>query len=196
MYQCRQLTREEIVAIYEQYLVYDFPKNERKPLSVILRSLKRNEYEAYGIFDGDDLCGYAYLVVQKRKNRCCYLLDYLAIDRQRRGQGIGSIFLLELRKRLYEADMLLCEVEDPALAVDEADRAERIRRIHFYEKNGFTDTGVAVQVFHVGFRLLSPPCRKRTRHTAKEVRSVYRSLYRMFVPFFAYHLYCRIHFSE
>ncbi len=62
MYYCRTLTKDEIKDTYNRYMKKDFPKDELKPLSRILRSLEKEQYICYSIFSGDSLCGYAYIV--------------------------------------------------------------------------------------------------------------------------------------
>ena len=45
------LNQEEIIAIYNKYMVKDFPPDELKPLSSILDMLSRGIYACYGIFE-------------------------------------------------------------------------------------------------------------------------------------------------
>ena len=49
MYNCRILTWEEIASVYDSYMKYDFPSDELKLLSMIKKSLDKDEYFCYGI---------------------------------------------------------------------------------------------------------------------------------------------------
>lgn len=49
MYNCRILTWEEIASVYDSYMKHDFPSDELKPLSMIKKSLDKDEYFCYGI---------------------------------------------------------------------------------------------------------------------------------------------------
>ncbi len=44
MYQCKILSRAEITDVYNRYMKEDFPKDELKPLSMIMSSLDREQY--------------------------------------------------------------------------------------------------------------------------------------------------------
>jgi len=49
MYNCRILTWEEIASVYDSYMKHGFPSDELKPLSMIKKSLDKDEYFCYGI---------------------------------------------------------------------------------------------------------------------------------------------------
>lgn len=49
MYNCRILTWEETASVYDSYMKHDFPSDELKPLSMIKKSLDKDEYFCYGI---------------------------------------------------------------------------------------------------------------------------------------------------
>ncbi len=57
------LTLPEIRDVYDQQLKYDFPANERKPLSMIEKSLKNQRYLCYGLRNDDEILAYAFFVV-------------------------------------------------------------------------------------------------------------------------------------
>ena len=189
MYYCRTLTKDEIADTYKRYMKKDFPRDELKPLSRILSSLEKDQYICYGIFSGESLCGYAYLVSLTEEGKKYYLLDYFATVKKLRGQGIGSEFLKMLSKEVCSAEMLLCEAESTNnVSGDEA--RIRNRRIAFYLRNGFIDTGVTASVFGVEFVILELDLGKC--HTKEQVRENYARLYRSFLPERLYRLFVRI----
>ena len=68
-------------------------------------------------------------------------LFYLAVDDAARGRGVGTRLLAELERR-HPGCTIVLDIE-PVIA--EADNAEqRRRRLSFYERAGFRDTGYAV----------------------------------------------------
>ena len=185
MFNCRILTRDEIASVYNAFMKQDFPSDELKPLSMITRSLDKGEYFCYGIFSGDKLCGYAYFVsiIMDEKQYC--LLDYFAILSDLRGQGTGSEFLHLLREELKNAEMVICESEDPVgTSGDELDI--RQRRIAFYLRNHFIDTGVKAEIFGVNYVLLELDSGRK--HSEAATRNTSSRLYSSFLP---ETLYCR-----
>lgn len=178
MYQCRTLTRDEIADTYNRYMKNDFPKDELKPLARILYSLDNSQYICYGIFDEDKLCGYAYFAVLNDERKC-YLLDYFATVDGMRGKGIGSEFLEMLSGQLSDAEMVICEAESPDGTAGE-ELELRNRRIDFYLRNRYIDTGVNAIAFGVDFVLLELDLGKK--HFKDEVREYYLKLYRSFLP--------------
>ena len=53
MYKLCELNETEISAVYDSYMVEDFPDNERKPLSMILEGVREGRYVCYGLFEED-----------------------------------------------------------------------------------------------------------------------------------------------
>lgn len=168
----KQLSLEEIRGLYDTYLVNDFPQDEVKPFAVIEKAFLEGKYAGYSCPGA-----YALFIVNGRK----YLVDYLAVQKELRGMGIGSRFLRELLKnQLGSAECVLLEIENPRYADDEESRAVCERRERFYLQNGLIDTGVEVNAFGVEFKILEYPGRER--HDQTEVRQGYGSLLRSTLP--------------
>lgn len=172
-FESRRLTSfSQVKDLYRKRLKQDFARDERKPLSAMRRLWKDDAYDCYGLFDGDEILGYAFFV-HLGKN---YMVDYLAISEDRRGQGLGSIFLRQLGPCLADADCILCEIEDPDKAPDEATRLLRERRLQFYQRNGYRKTGLTSLLFGVDYRILEFTA--AGSHTAAELRAIYTEFYR------------------
>ena len=78
--------------------------------------------------------------VRRPGSRLLYLF-YLAVDDAARGRGLGTRLLAEVERR-HPGCTIVLDIE-PVIA--EADNAEhRRRRLSFYERAGFRDTGYAV----------------------------------------------------
>jgi len=187
MLSCRQLEMEQIESVYRRWMKKDFPPDELKPLRMIKKSLKNNAYLCIGLFDGETLCGYAYFVVN-RAEACSYLLDYFAIESSRRGKGLGSQFLSMLKEITAEAEYFLCESENPDYSKDEKECSLMQRRINFYLRSGFTDTGVTVKLFGVEYRILE----FIKTHDSSDVRKSYDSIYRSILPALMHKTYVHI----
>ena len=81
--QTRILTIEEIREVYEKYLYYDFPDDERKPLSRIEQSIREGRYLCTGAFAEDGgFLAYAFFVFEK---------EVCLLDRLSAGLKIGKL---------------------------------------------------------------------------------------------------------
>lgn len=144
---------KDIEYIYNNHIIYDFPKNEVKPLSRILYLEGKGLYFAYGLYENDELLCYAFF---SGAYECDYvLLDYLAVVSGKRGTGIGTKMLEFLKKEICKTKSgFLLESENPDYAKDESDKATRIRRLKFYENCGLYTTKMQSQLFGVEYKIL------------------------------------------
>ena len=169
----------QIEMLYRGRLKKDFARNELKPLSAMRRLWVKDAYDCYGLFDGDEILGYAFFA-RVGKN---LLLDYFAIADGYREKGLGSFFLRRLAVCLADEDCVLLEVEDPEKALDKESRLLHERRLRFYLRNGHLKTELTSVVFGANYRLLEIPVARP--HTTEELMSVYTELYRnIFSPRF------------
>ena len=147
----RKLNIIEVISTYNRYLKNDFPANERKPLFVILKSIIGGFYESLGCFNEENkLVGYLFLV-SFGKN---YLIDYLAVEKELRGTGIGSYLLNHLTEYYKDAEAILLEVEDPEYMATKPEEETANKRIEFYYRNGYVDTKVKTITFGAHFIIL------------------------------------------
>lgn len=168
-----QLGPAQIENVYQQYLIFDFPDDEQKPLDVMLTAYDEGHYLCYGLVENAILIGYAFFV----QNGQDYLLDYFAVAAQRRGAGLGSVFLKLLRDEFRNASSVIAEVENPK---NYSDQDLRHKRLGFYLRNGFVNTHVLAWSFGVDFLLIELALGKL--HEAEEIRSLYCKLYRTTLP--------------
>ncbi len=185
-YKMVKLTESQVKEIYQKHMIHDFPDKERKPLSMILKALRKGEYECYGAQENGKLYGYAFFV------KCApdYLLDYFAVFPAMRCKGMGSIFLKQLSEHFKNTTVII-EVENPLCAENEAERDTRRRRILFYLRNGCRDSLVTAKLFKVEYRLLLLSDEKHIDQN--EVKEVYRKIYRSILPSFLYRTMLKIH---
>ncbi|MCS4487812.1 GNAT family N-acetyltransferase [Streptococcus sp. SQ9-PEA] len=125
-------TYRQVKKLYEQA----FPAYERLPyLPLILLSARRNtHFTAY--YDEEKFCGFTYSV---ESEETVYIL-FLAVNATYRGKGYGSA-ILEDCKQLSKGRALVLTIEP--LDSDADNYEERIKRLAFYERNGFKETPYA-----------------------------------------------------
>lgn len=88
-----------------------------------------------------------------------------------------------------DVEMVICETENPKGTIgDEFDI--RNRRIGFYLRNKYIDTGVTASIFGVDYILLELDL--GNKHTKDEIRVYYSKLYRSFLPEKLYNKFVKI----
>lgn len=119
-------------AVRKLYLTA-FPKNERFSIwQLVLMSLHRQvHFEAF--YDKHDFIGLVFLA---ESSEAVYLM-FLATVSKKRNQGYGSKILTQLKKRFASKNIVI-DIEP----VDEkaGNYGQRLKRLSFYEKNGFRQT--------------------------------------------------------
>jgi len=155
-YTVKRLEENEISHIYKTCMTQDFPFDELKPLSHIIRSAEKGYGFTLGIYAGADLTGYAVFVFSGEKQ--CALLDYFAIMKEKRGKGAGheAFRLLEeyFRENLPQVKGIYIEAERIDKAKDEKERTTRSRRIAFYRSCGCELTNIQSNLFGVEYSIL------------------------------------------
>ncbi len=125
-----------------------FPKYERLPFWVLmaLHRLGRATFTAF--LSGGEFCGFTYSVTVKG----AHFIMFFAVEESLRFNGYGSAILSKI-KSVYSSDDVVLNVEIPS--EDAHNLSERLKRIEFYRKNGFFDTGYNVREVGGEFRVLA-----------------------------------------
>lgn len=126
-----------------------FPKSERKPFAMILRSWCENRGEIYGVFSGDKFAGLVLTLISPN----AVLIDYLAILPKFQSQKIGGAVLTNLMQ-IYENKTIFCEIESTE-NLENFEKSNKFRRKNFYLKNGFKNLGIKISLWGVKMELLS-----------------------------------------
>lgn len=143
-----QLTAtKELVAAKRLYRTA-FPKEERLPWWVLRLSTLEQGVELAAYYDEGEFCGFTHTTVTED----VLFVMFLAVDDTVRGVGYGSAILEHLKSKAQGRPVIL-NVEPLDDAAPNAD--ERVRRMRFYEKNGFYDTGYNIAEVGGIFRVLS-----------------------------------------
>ncbi len=176
--QVRRLNAGQIVGIYNQYMKYDFPADELKPLHIILQSVLTGKYFCFGLYKSTELLGYAFFL--KSRQSTMLLLDYFAILQPFRSQGFGKRFFAVLTRLLESYGGILVEVEQVEKATTEAQQEERKARIRFYQQVGFHITGVGCSLFKVDYEILYMPLQQQLDRESACLQMAY--LYQGLLP--------------
>ena len=156
---------EQIIKIYNKYMVLDFPKDELKPLAHILAMVEDGTCTFYALRRNEEVLSYFSVCV----NGQGLLVDYLAVNEKYRGQGIGTK-TLEFLKGVAQNRYIIIECENEEKATDSEDKKIRLRRIAFYERAGFKRSGVSSTLFGVDYIILTNPA-DLSRDKVKELYS-------------------------
>ena len=117
---------------------------------MLLDLAQRPMVNFWAYYDDETFCGMIYVVDSKET----LFILYLAVPSELRSQGYGAKIVEDVRKQFGEKNVVL-HVEDPTEVEDEKRKEERIRRIKFYERLGFTDTGYRIKSDTTAFFLIS-----------------------------------------
>lgn len=176
----KQLVKEQYPGIFHDHMKEDFAADELKPLSMMYDMLDRGIYKGFGFYEQEKLIGYAFLVIGGGN---CVLLDYLAICPEFRNRGYGSLVLTALAEELAKEKRisggLILESEKPEAGKTGEDRALRLRRIGFYERNGFRRTTLICELFGVAYTIMyrpSEPIPLEEREVYQELRRIYEEM--------------------
>lgn len=125
-----------------------FPKYEQMPWWLLRLLATQEGVTLTGYYDGDAFCGLTY----SAQTEDVLFLLFFAAETERRGQGYGSA-ILELLKQQHPGKTIYLNIE----LLDETaeNYAERLRRFHFYQRNGFFDTGLDIDEVGGTFRVLA-----------------------------------------
>lgn len=139
--------REQVFSLYDEA----FPEDEKKPRQLMEALAAEDRMELLAVVEDGRFIGLVMNMLAREKGMA--LLDYFAIDPERRCSGYGSRIIGGLLERFRGWKYIFeIEMQDPA-AENAADRA---RRKAFYLRNGLKETGLFANVYHTDFELLTP----------------------------------------
>lgn len=147
-----------------------FPRYERKPFFLIHSMQKKGKSDVWYFEKDNEFVGLAITI----NGDDIILVDYLALVKDKRGQGIGSEILRMLQSH-YSDKGLLIEIE--SVYKKAKNLSERRRRKEFYLKNGMVCMNVMVNLFGVEMELLGANCLV----TYEEYYSLYKENFGKFI---------------
>jgi len=137
--------------IKQLYTIYEeaFPKEERIPTDDFLNVVREYGCTPWAIYNTDCLVGFV-CAMHSTEWKLAYIW-FLAIAADKRSHGYGGRALEKL-KEIYAGSQLILDMEpiDPQAGNYE----QRLRRLKFYERNGFSRALVGASYFGMNFELM------------------------------------------
>ena len=124
-----------------------FPPAEQAPMWFLLHRAKKEHIKFNAYYDKESLVGIAYLVIH---NQICYVI-YLAVDGTVQSKGYGTQILNSI-KLTYPNHRIILGIE--AEDANAANNEQRKMRRQFYERNGFSSSGILMTFRDAPFDLL------------------------------------------
>ena len=128
-----------------------FPASERKPFGIILKMYRRGKSDVWLLCREGNPLGMAVTI----NGQDAVLLDYFAVKKHARGQGVGTSGLRQLLDGYGNRGFFL-EIE--STRENGLDRELREKRKAFYEFCGLRALDVEAEVFGVRMELLGKNC--------------------------------------
>ena len=128
-----------------------FPKCEQKPLWLVWIVKQQRKADVWIAEREGEFAGFAITM----NGGDLVLLDYLAISESMRGTGVGTEVLKALQQR-YQGKRFFLEIEN--VYEDADNQPDRLRRKHFYLKNGMQEMKIMVNAFGAELELLAYEC--------------------------------------
>ena len=116
-----------------------FPPEERIPIRVLNLLARKKNVNFNEWYDNREFCGITYTIESKKM----VFLLYFAVKEQQRSKGYGSRIIEELKRIAGDREIIL-NVEKPDQSAE--NNAQRERRIAFYERNGFYQSGFDLRI--------------------------------------------------
>ncbi len=143
-----------------------FPLMERKPLSLIRSTYKKNKADVWLIEEENEFKGFAITM----NSHDLVMLDYFAVAEDARGKGYGSSCLKWLQEQ-YKDYRFFLEIE--SIYIKAKNMEQRIGRKAFYERNGMREVGIVAKVFGVELVSMGYDCAL----TFEEYKKLYTDCY-------------------
>lgn len=143
-----------------------FPRPERKPFGVIWNMYRNGKTDVWCFYRDGRFAGFASTI----NGENLILLDYFAVVKSSRGQGVGTSALMRLQK-LYCDQGLFAEIE--RVCPEASNYLQRKKRRDFYIRCQMQELDVQAEVFGVEMELLGSRCTM----TYQEYHDFYRDHY-------------------
>ncbi len=140
-------TPEQTALAYERDMKQAFPVAELKPLANIQAMCADGCYQAWCLFEGEEIIGECFLWLG---HPGWGLLDYLCVAESHRNQGLGAV-ILEKIQQAEPGMVIFGESEAPEHAPDPELAS---RRLGFYARNGLRTAGYDTELFGVHYKTL------------------------------------------
>lgn len=186
----RILSKAELEQLYNSEMKRAFPPSELKSLKAMESMRDTGRYEPLGMFDGEELMGYALIWMEADVPHV--LLDYLGVMEGKRGSGFGSTLLKLLSERYAHRGSIFGEAERDN-SPDPEERVLQSRRLDFYFRNGLRYAGYDCALFGVHYETL---IFGGEGVSAEELMEAHQTIYRRQIPAKFYDRFVQIPLKE
>lgn len=154
----------------------DFATGEYPPMDVLYDHMLQGRQEGYALWeDGNRYLAYSFWAANPGRDHV--LITLFAVLSEYRGQGIGTIFLNKLHTMINESIIIL-EVEKPEEAKTDEKRDKRLRRIAFYEKEGYVLIhGIDYIIWDIPMHLMVRSPKINERLSNQEIIQIIKQIY-------------------
>lgn len=143
-----KLTETKKLAKAKRLYYKAFPREERLPWWVLRLMTAQKDAKLTAYDHGNEYWGFTHTTATDD----VLFIMFFAVEDDLRGKGCGSA-ILEHLKQHNPGKTIILNVEPLDDAAENA--MQRVQRMHFYEKNGFHDTGYNIAEVGGVFRVLS-----------------------------------------
>ena len=143
-----------------------FPKEERIPSDKMLGLLRELDCDAWAFYDGE-FVGFAILLSDDTLKMA--YLSYFTIDGAYRSRGYGAAALQKLAQ-IYDGYQIVLDME--RMDENSGNYDQRLRRLAFYERNGFRRAKVGFQYFKMDLEIMCRPGNFREPDFRKLIRRI------------------------
>lgn len=128
-----------------------FPAAEQKPFGMVIRMYRKGKTDIWSLEKGGKFMGLAITI----NGEDVILLDYFAVEKKQRGNGIGTAALQALQDH-YKGKGFFLEIE--STFEEAANKAQRQMRKRFYLSCGLQELHTRAKLFGVNMELLGVDC--------------------------------------
>lgn len=171
----RTMRTGEFKEIYSR-IRRDFKSGEYAPYGILLQQLKKGVQQGLILRAGEQDAAYAVCAAGHENGYV--LLSLMAVYEELRGEGLGTVFLGELKKIYADKNGIIIEVEKPETAAIPEEKVARQKRIGFYQKAGFhLVNGVNYAIWDVPMHLMVLPLQASYEVIVKDIRQIMYDIY-------------------
>ena len=166
--------KEKLHKIY----LRDFPESERMPYYMIKKYYKNKKIKILALKDEKrNIVAYSMIT----EHNGYILLLYLAVLKDKRKNGYGSLLLNMLKEKLKNKNMIIIEIEslDSSLKLNEEEKIIRQKRRSFYIKNEYLSTNIDVLLYDCKMEILYTNLLNKTKdsnYIINEYLNIYYNL--------------------
>lgn len=174
-YTMRNIELCELKDIYKR-IKQDFAKGEYAPYDVLYQQIQNGAQKGLILQNGKEDVAYAFYAEGKVNGYV--LISLLAVYKEYRGKGFGTVFLEEFKLFCSDKDGIIVEVEKPDDAKTPGEKNIRIKRIHFYQNADFNlIPDIDYSIWDVSMHIMVMPRKVSIQQVNEEIGQALYEIY-------------------